>query len=195
MKDIVKLVVILALISAICTAILAAVNSVTREPIAQSKARRILEAAQKVLPEGATPKAVTVVIADQTNTCYVSRDPNGVINGVAIQGSCPKGYSGNITVMFGLVNDTLYNYEVIEHSETPGLGAKIKDEPFRTSLTRDSSGKPRSLSNTKWKVAKDGGDITAITAATISSRATLGALENALANYNAIKDSIVSESE
>lgn len=191
LKTIIKRTLILALICTICTAILATVNAVTKEPIAQSKTRRILEAARKVLPDGAAPVATTRVIAGTTNTCFVVRDADGTITAVAVQGTAPKGYGGPVSIMFGIAADgTLLNYEVTQQTETPGLGSKIEEEPFRSHVLKRADGTSRPTMGTTWRVTRDGGDIEAVTAATISSRAALQALQNALATYETLKDTL-----
>ena len=192
MKNILKLAAVLTLICSVCTAILAAVNAVTKEPIAQSKARRIREAAQKVLPGGSEPITVTRVINGTTNTCFVAKDAAGAVTAVAVQGTAKKGYGGPITLMVGIAADgTLINYEVTQQTETPGLGSKITDPDgiFAQSLLTNK-GKPRQLNTTTWTVKQDGGTIDAVTAATISSRAALEAVRNAIATYEAIKESL-----
>jgi electron transport complex protein RnfG len=69
---------------------------------------------------------------------------------------------------------TIYNTAVISHSETPGLGAKISDEiPTRTQIV----GKNPAFSN--LTVTKDGGEIDAITASTVTSRAFLKGVDTA----------------
>lgn len=192
MKNILKLVAALTVICTVCTAILAAVNAVTKEPIAQSQAKRIREAAQKVLPAGAEPLTVTRVINGTTNTCFVAKNAAGAVTAVAVQGTAEKGYGGPITLMVGIAADgTLINYEVTQQTETPGLGTKITDPdgPFAKSLLA-SKGTPRHINTTTWKVTRDGGDIDAVTAATISSRAALEALRNAIVTYEAVKDTL-----
>jgi electron transport complex protein RnfG len=193
MKNILKLAGILTLICTICTVILAAVNAVTEAPIAQAKEKNILEAAKKVLPPGTEPvkaEALTA-LANQgvrTNVVFVAKDASGRVVAAAVQGTSKKGYGGPIVLMVGIAADgTLINFDVIDQSETPGLGTKIKDEPFHTNLIRRPDGTPRPIAGTEWKVKRDGGDIDAVTAATISSRAATEAVRDAIATYEAVK--------
>ena len=78
--------------------------------------------------------------------------------------------------MVGVLPDgTVYNTSVLEHSETPGLGAKCEnDEKFLSQFRMLKPGK-------KLLVKKDGGDLDAITASTITSRAYSKAVANAIA--------------
>ena len=193
MKDILKLTGILTLICTICTVILAAVNAVTEAPIAQTKEKNILEAAKKVLPPGSEPiKVETLIPLDnqgvRTNVVFVAKDAAGQVVAVAVQGTSKKGYGGPVILMVGIAADgTLINFDVIEQTETPGLGTKIKDESFRKRLIRRPDGTPRPIAGTQWKVTRDGGEIDAVTAATISSRAATEAVRDAIATYEAVK--------
>ena len=77
------------------------------------------------------------------------------------------------------VNGNLVNYSILSHSETPGLGSKM-DKWFieKSPITGIS------VSSAPLSVSKDGGSVDAITAATISSRAFLSAINKAIATYN-----------
>lgn len=89
--------------------------------------------------------------------------------GTAIKVTDPKGFGGALTVMVGLAPDgTVLGYKVLESSETPGLGAKA-DFWFQEGQKGDIVGKTAG----KLEVSKDGGDVDAITASTITSRAFL----------------------
>ena len=89
--------------------------------------------------------------------------------GSAIKITDPKGFGGALTVMVGLAQDgTILGYKVLESSETPGLGAKAQDW-FQKGLKGDIIGKQAG----KLEVSKDGGEVDAITASTITSRAFL----------------------
>lgn len=92
------------------------------------------------------------------------------------------GFGGKMRVMVGLAADsTILGYEILEHSETPGLGDKAgewfkdKDKPGQNIIGRKAG---------KLTVSKDGGEVDAITAATISSRAFLKAINNAAAQVD-----------
>jgi len=99
--------------------------------------------------------------------------------GVAVEAET-DGFGGKMRVMVGFAEDaTILGYEVLEHAETPGLGDKagtwFKDEnkPGQNIVGRKATG--------TFMVSKDGGDVDAITAATISSRAFLRAINTAYA--------------
>ena len=95
--------------------------------------------------------------------------------GRAIKVTDPKGFGGPLTVMVGLASDgTVLGYKVLESSETPGLGAKAQDW-FQAGQKGDIIGKTAG----GLTVSKDGGDVDAITASTITSRAFLRCINKA----------------
>ena len=95
--------------------------------------------------------------------------------GTAIKVTDPKGFGGALTVMVGLAPDgKILGYKVLESSETPGLGAKA-DFWFQKGQKGDIIGKTAG----SLTVSKDGGDVDAITASTITSRAFLRCINQA----------------
>lgn len=107
---------------------------------------------------------------------------NGKLVGIAVESFSKKGFSGEIKVIVGIdTQGKLVNYSVLQHAETPGLGSKM-EEWFRTNKNKqDIIG--TDLSSKTLKISKDGGDVDAITAATISSRAFLDAINRAYSAY------------
>ena len=146
MKKMLGLLVSLTLISGACAAVLAYVNSITKDPIAATaeKAREAAKAA--------------VLCGEE---------------GYAVEGRSGEGYGGDIVLMVGFKKDkkTVISYKVLQAYETPGLGMKLKTPEFADQF----SGKDGSA----LKVKKDGGDIEAITSATITSRAVCKAIADA----------------
>ena len=95
--------------------------------------------------------------------------------GTAVKITDPKGFGGALTVMVGLAQDgTILGYKVLESSETPGLGAKAQDW-FQKGQKGDVIGKQAG----NLTVSKDGGEVDAITASTITSRAFLRCVNEA----------------
>lgn len=112
---------------------------------------------------------------NRTATVYRSNDPLSEHLGAAVEAANDKGYGGRIRIMVGVNPDgTIRAVTVLEQAETPGLGARIREPEFLDQFQN------RSLENFNFKVEKDGGDVHAITAATISSRAVAEAVEDAL---------------
>jgi electron transport complex protein RnfG len=180
MKDTAKLILVLTLICAISSALLAAVYNITKAPIEAALEQRTITAAAKVLPEGAQLPEKTVVGGE---TFFVARK-GGQFFAVAVEGHSKNGYGGEIVLMVGLSGDGhLVNYQELVASETPGLGTKIESDSFRKPLLG------RAL-NSDWRVKKDGGEVDAITAATISSRAALECIRDAIAKYQKAADAL-----
>ncbi len=174
MKDIIKLVLVLTIISAASSALLAAVYSQTKAPIAASLERRTANAARKVLPDGLAAPEKTEI--DGTTFFVAKKD--GKLAAVAVEGHSKNGYGGTIALMVGIGADgRLVTFQKLLANETPGLGTKMESDAFRKPI----EGRPLT---TDWRVKKDGGDVDAITAATISSRAVLECIRDAIAKYN-----------
>jgi electron transport complex protein RnfG len=97
-----------------------------------------------------------------------------------------SGFSGEVRIMCGFEADgTIRNYEVLSHAETPGLGSKMATWFCDSTGSRSVIGKnAETASLYVTKDADKNGEIEAITAATISSRAFLEAMRNA---YEAFK--------
>ena len=93
--------------------------------------------------------------------------------GYTAEGTCKDGYGGDITLMVGFKKDkkTVISYKVLAASETPGLGMKLKTPEF--------AGQFAGKDGRTLKVKKDGGEIEAITSATITSRAVCRAIADA----------------
>jgi len=168
----IRLVFVLTTICAVSSALLAMVYNQTKEPIAAALEQRTKLAAAQVMPAGLSDPEKMVVGG---NTFFVCRQDGKIIS-VAVEGRSKNGYSGDVALMVGMdtVGNTLVGYEVVESTETPGLGTKITSDAFRKPLLG------RALSG-NWKVKKDkGGDVDAVTAATISSRAALECIRDAI---------------
>ena len=98
--------------------------------------------------------------------------------GYTAEGTCKDGYGGDITLMVGFKTDkkTVISYKVLAASETPGLGMKLKTPEF--------AGQFAGKDGSSLKVKKDGGEIEAITSATITSRAVCKAIADAQKKLN-----------
>ena len=103
--------------------------------------------------------------------------------GVAVKTYTDKAFSGEFSIMVGFLPDgSIYNTAVLDQKETPGLGAKMVDPSFKDQFKKMNPEK------NKITVKKDGGDVDAITASTISSRAYCDAIARA---YNEFKKQFV----
>ena len=169
----------------IAGAILAGVNAFTAGPIAVAKAAALEEAITAVAPEfdnKPTEEAYMAVTADGDSLkIYPAKKGDETVGG-AVESNTLKGFGGEIKVIVGFdMKGTILNYSVLEHAETPGLGAKMQ-EWFRMDKGQQSI-LGRAVPADGLKVVKDGGDVDAITAATISSRAFLNAVNRAYSAF------------
>ena len=146
------------------------VNDLTIGPKAQAKLERKVNALKEVLREFDNNPVEEVIMiksdrAKDSIEIYPGLSGENV-TGVAVVGSSENGYSGLVKIMVGFNPDrTIENIVVLEQKETPGLGTKMKDDKF----IRQFRGKDPSSFN--MQVVKDGGDVDALTGATITTRA------------------------
>lgn len=177
MKSTLRLLVTLTLIAAAMGAILAWVHQLTAEPIAASMLNSKIEALTEVLPEFDNNPLATEEEKDVegTHMRIYTASLGGTETGKAVETRTTDGFSGEIVVMVGFGRDgAVTGYKILQHAETPGLGAKA-DKWFS-----DPSGHRSIIGSRKeLKVSKDGGEIDGITAATITSRAFLDAVNKA----------------
>ena len=182
-------------VAVIMGAVLAWVNSVTAAPIADQKKKALDDGIKAVLAcddlvvaepdtvkqNGAKGKELTFVI-------YQAQDAQGKDIGAAVE-STTLGFGGNLKVLVGFDPEgTIKGYTLLEHAETPGLGAKA-DKWFQKGEKGDIVGKNPKEPLT---VSKDGGQVDAITASTITSRAFLLAVNNA---YKAYKGTLTADGQ
>lgn len=173
MKSTMKTMVLsLTIMTAASAAILGAVKIYSAPRAAAALDRQKQQALEAVLPPFAS---VTTATANDGLTLYRACGSGGNAVGMAVESFSDAGFSGRIAILFGFdASGALTGYNVLSHSETPGLGANM-DTWFRAEGTAHNV-----LGTTApLKVNKDGGDIDAITGATITSRAFLEALNKA----------------
>ncbi|MCC8035642.1 MAG: RnfABCDGE type electron transport complex subunit G [Rikenellaceae bacterium] len=172
-------------ITLISAGALSVVYSMTKDAIEQSKGAKTVDALGKVLPgfdNNPAADTVTVTANNLPVKVYTAKKGNAPV-GYAVESITRQGYSGNIRLMVGFLPDgEIYNIRVLEHNETPGLGSKIADEDNPVLL----SFKGKSPAGLVMKVTRDGGDIDAITASTISSRAYTDAVERAFTAFREV---------
>ena len=170
----------LTVICLVCSSLLAGAYALTKGPIEKAAASKLEKSLSAVLPEFDTVEAGTVDV-DGTEYNYYSAIKDGAVAGYAVE-SGTIGFGGPLSILVGLCSDgTVYNTSVLSHSETPGLGAKCTSDRKFIDQWKGLDPSVRILS-----VKKDGGDIDAITASTITSRAYTRAVEGAVAAYRTI---------
>ena len=177
---------VLTLVAVVMGGILAFVNHLTEGPIQEQKDKALADGIKAVMVCNdlvvAEPVEVkqTVDGKEHSFIIYNVKDAQGKDLGAAVQ-SVTMGFGGDLKVLVGFDSEgSILGYTLLEHAETPGLGAKA-DQWFQRGQKGDIIGKSPAEPLT---VSKDGGQVDAITASTITSRAFLKAVNNA---YNAYK--------
>lgn len=182
-SNLINMVLALVLVTVVSSACLGYIFELTKDRIAQAKEAKKLRAIVAVTVDGYDNDLVAgrlEVLADGLKKAlefYPATKDSELIS-TAIKSYSTQGFSGDIVVMVGLKPDgSIHRIKVVEQRETPGLGTKVESKRF----LRQFVGK--SLASFNFKVKKDGGDVDAITAATISTRAFSLAVQTALAQY------------
>ena len=179
-----NMVLALGVICLVCSALLGTVYAVTKAPIEASELQKVNAAIAAVTPafDNVPSEAVQTVEGGEIYTATNGGEPVGYAVKVSV-----GGFGGPLQLMVGFTPDgTVYNTSVISHSETPGLGAKIVDG----SAAPREQVKGKNPATSKISVRKDGGEIDAITASTITSRAFLKGVNAA---YEVFKNNCMKE--
>ena len=188
-SSLLNMVLVLTGVAVIMGGVLAYVNHLTEGPINEQKAQALADGIKAVMvcDDLLVSKTDTVRQNDSkgkelTYIIYQTQDKQGKDLGAAVE-STTGGFGGDLKVLVGFDPDgKILGYTLLEHAETPGLGAKA-DKWFQKGQKGDIIGKDPAVN--KLGVTKGGeGEVDAITASTITSRAFLLAINNA---YNAYK--------
>ena len=166
----------------VCSGLLAGVYALTAEPIAAAAAAKNEAAIKEVLPETAVTieEERTVDFEGATYGYNLAYDEQGNTVGCAIN-VAPVGFGGPIVIKVGFdANGCICNTKVLSQAETPGLGAKCVEPAFSDQF------KGWNPAEKDLAVKKDGGDVDAITASTITSRAYTDGLLLATKVFQAI---------
>ena len=194
-SSLMNMVLVLTLVAVIMGGILAYVNHLTEGPIAEQKEKALADGIKAVMACNDLKVAKTDEVKqndtkgkEMTFTIYQIQDAQGNDLGAAVE-STTMGFGGDLKVLVGFDPEgKILGYTLLEHAETPGLGAKA-DKWFQKDQKGDIIGKDPKEPLT---VSKDGGQVDAITASTITSRAFLLAINNA---YNAYKTTPATDGE
>ena len=173
-----NMVLTLLAITFVSAAAVGTIYEITQEPIAAAKSAKIGSAVALVVPpfDNNPDETKTIDSLDgKTVTVYTALSGQDTV-GYAIETFSNSGFGGEIRLMVGFLPDgTIHRVETLSHNETPGLGDKI--DRSKSDFSVQFEGKnPRTF---RLAVRKDGGDVDAITASTISSRAYADALTRA----------------
>ena len=174
-------------VTAISVALLAYVNELTKGPIAEANAKTLNEALKEVLPEFTNNPVA------ECDTVFSEKDGKKIVDfiiypakngdqwvGTAVEAKS-MGFGGELKVLVGFdAEGKIYNYSLLSHAETPGLGSKAADW-FKEGNKGNIKG--MNPGEQPLTVSKDGGQVDAITASTITSRAFLNAVNAAYGAY------------
>ena len=179
-----NMVITLFVVCLVASAGVGGIYALTKDLIDAAKIAKVNSAISGVVPDfdnDPSSEKFEVTTDGKTSMVYPAKK-DGEIVGYAIEAATSKGFGGAIVLMVGFQPDgTIYNTAVISHTETPGLGDKI--DVKKSNFSVQFNGKnPETF---HLSVKKDGGDVDAITASTISSRAFCDAVETA---YKTFKD-------
>jgi electron transport complex protein RnfG len=176
-----NMVITLVVISLVASFALGSIYNVTKEPIAKAKREKLERAIREVIPPFDSLQGFKVAIGEGDSLDFNVGYSGGEQVGTAIASYSKEGYDPTpIVLMVGFLPDkTIHNVAVIQQKETPGLGTKIKNPDWKEQYNG------KNPATFDLKVKKDGGDVDAITAATISSRAFSDAVNRA---YNALSE-------
>lgn len=187
-------------VTAVSVALLAYVNELTKEPIAEANMRILNASLKKVLPE------FTNNPVEDSDTLFSEKDGKKQIDfiiypainndrkvGTAVEAKS-MGFGGELRILVGFdAEGKIYNYSLLAHSETPGLGSKAdkwfgaydssKGEKAIYHKESNNSILGMNPGESPLAVKKDGGEVDAITASTITSRAFLRAVNSAYQVY------------
>ena len=169
-------------VTAISVALLAYVNELTKGPIAEANAKALSEAVKAVVPGFDNDPIAEKRLQEVEGVSYAiyPASKEGQFIGAAVEASA-LGFGGDLKVLVGFdAQGNILDYSMLQHAETPGLGSK-STEWFKKGHAGDITG--MNPGNAPLNVSKDGGQVNAITASTITSRAFLKAVNLAYAAY------------
>lgn len=192
---------LLAISALLGTGLMAVVNWHSKPFIAENERQVLLRSLNSIIPSDTYSNDIlndTIAIQDQkllgskdTTVIYRARTNTKPI-AAALTVVAPKGYTGPITILVGIsYAGKITGVRVVKHRETPGLGDAI--EAKRSSWIDKFTGKSRTNPNDAgWRVKRDGGEFDQFTGATITPRAVVGAVHNALLFFEKNRELIFS---
>ena len=189
MNENVKMIFVLTLICSICGFLLAGARDLTKEQIEVNILKNVQGPAVASVLEGSTNDLMAdrQKIKIDTNEITVFYGKKDASNWSLAFETFASGFGGDVGVIVGynLEENSISGIGVTTCSETPGIGLKIKEKSFTDAF------KGMGIESI-MKIKSDGGDINAISGATISSRAVAQALEKSIKTFKEIKASIPS---
>ncbi len=179
--------------------ILSVVSKLTAEPVRQAR----LKGEIRMLKMLELPEFDNDMTADQfhiNGVRYMAAKKDGKIVGFAAESSSKSGYSGLIRALIGFdAQGNVLAVQIVEHKETPGLGAAVCERKFQKTIFNLFEAEPAGLppnaildqfrnknykTGGNWKISKDGGEFSYRTGATVTSRAVTGIVASAAAGLD-----------
>lgn len=184
---------LLALFALICTVLVAAVNQQTVDKIKQQEQQELMRVLHQLIPDEMHDNELTAQCTllldkdalgtDSPMPAYIATRAGKPV-AIAIEAIAPDGYNGNIKLIVGIkTTGEVLGVRTLAHQETPGLGDKI--DLRKSNWVSQFVGKVLGSADDKqWLVKKDGGDFDQFTGATITPRAYVKAVKNAVWYFN-----------
>jgi electron transport complex protein RnfG len=191
----------LAIFACASTGLVAVTHYLTKDQIKLQEQAQLLSVLNQVIPhekhDNELFSSCTLVESEalgskQAMPAYIATI-NGEPSAIAIEAIAPDGYNGAIKVIVGLdIDGTVLGTRVLSHQETPGLGDKI-DLRVTDWITSFTGKQVPEANQDTWKVRKDGGDFDQFTGATITPRAVVKAVKNAVVFVNENQQTLLSQ--
>lgn len=186
------------------TSLVALTQSGTKQKIADNEKQTLLRAINAVVPANRYDNDVLndTLVLPATEALHTTEDtiiyrarnqqqPAAVV----LTAIAPNGYSGKIKLLIGIFADgSVSGVRVISHKETPGLGDKI-DEKKANWIFKFNNRSLKNPAENRWSVKKDGGEFDQFTGATITPRAVVSAIKNALLYFEKNRDQLFAITE
>ncbi|MDH5357737.1 MAG: electron transport complex subunit RsxG [Gammaproteobacteria bacterium] len=196
--------VMLAIFAIVATSLVALTEAGTHDKIIENERQTLLNAINAVIAHDEYDNAIltdTLTLpksgqlgTKEATTVYRARLNEQPVAAI-LTAVAPNGYNGQIKLLIGIFADgSLSGVRVINHKETPGLGDKINEKKSNWILKF----KGLSLKNpdqSRWQVKKDGGDFDQFTGATITPRAVVKAVKNALLYFDEHRDDLFKDAQ
>ena len=193
---------ILAIFAVVCTAVVSLVSMLTKDEIAKQEQQQLLSTLHQVIaPERFDNdlyhtcqfvQDTQLLGSKETQTSYLAMSGEDAV-AVAITAVAPDGYNGNIHLLVAInVDGSVSGVRILKHLETPGLGDKVeirKSDWVLSFNEREYEG----VKDKRWTVKKDGGIFDQFTGATITPRAVVKAVKNALIYFDQNKSKLLDE--
>lgn len=184
-----NMVAVLFCITVVAAAGVGGVNMLTKDTIEEAKKKAISDAVAAVVPsfnpEQGSSKVDSLLLDNMPVNVYTTADAEGNVLGYAVETMTKKGFNGVVKLMVGFSPEgEVLNISVVEQSETPGLGTQMCDKG--NPLEKSFVGRIPSQMTLAVKKDVTNGDVDALTAATISSRAYTDAVARAWTAYETV---------